>query len=450
MPLDGSVLEAGFIAAIVLVTIYFHWRFDGFAASHGPEILTTMGILGCFTGITLALFSFDAADVQASIPSLLGGIRTAFWASLAGVAGALSLRFAQRFRQPKEADADEEGIAQEVDLRDVIAELRVSRKEANESGQAQADALQAINQAVAESAQSITTAVTESAQAQADRNDQLITVVRELSQDAASRSQALQEAFDSFARHMVENNQKAVIEALKEVIRDFNAKLSEQFGENFKQLNTAVGQLLQWQQQYKDELDVLQREQKQWVAQLGRAVSSLEAIAGQAGNLKEAASSFGVAAEQMTQQHQALDAQRQALVSTLRQLSDATPQFSQAAQAMLQDLNQGVEDITQSVAGTVSKLESDYEAINQRFANQLAEHANHNQAQLAKALEEQVRVVKEGVLALDQALQKELTDALASLGGQLAALSRQFVDDYGPLTERLREVVSMARGAGRG
>ncbi|MEK9812905.1 MAG: hypothetical protein VW440_07690, partial [Bordetella sp.] len=204
MPLDGSVLEAGFIAAIVLVTIYLHWRFDGFAASHGPEILTTMGIMGCFTGITLALFSFDAADVQASIPSLLGGIRTAFWASLAGVAGALSLRFAQRFRQPREADAEEEGIAQEVDLRDVIAELRVSRKEANESGQAQADALRAINRAVAESAQSITTAVTESAQAQANRNDQLITVVRELSQDAASRSQALQEAFDSFARHMVE------------------------------------------------------------------------------------------------------------------------------------------------------------------------------------------------------------------------------------------------------
>ena len=108
MALDGSLIELGFIGAIALVTLYLHWRFDSFAVSHGPEILTTMGILGCFTGITLALFSFNTADVQASIPSLLGGIRTAFWASLAGVAGALSLRFAQRFRQPREADADEE------------------------------------------------------------------------------------------------------------------------------------------------------------------------------------------------------------------------------------------------------------------------------------------------------------------------------------------------------
>jgi len=102
------------------------------------------------------------------------------------------------------------------------------------------------------------------------------------------------------------------------------------------------------------------------------------------------------------------------------------------------------------VTKTVATLEADYQAINQRFATQLAEHAEQHQAALAKGLEEQVRVVKEGVLALDQALQKELTDALASLGGQLAALSRQFVDDYAPLTERLREVVAMARGTGRG
>ena len=33
---------------------------------------------------------------------------------------------------------------------------------------------------------------------------------------------------------MAENNTKALIEALEEVMRDFNAKINEQFGENFK------------------------------------------------------------------------------------------------------------------------------------------------------------------------------------------------------------------------
>ena len=41
--------------------------------------------------------------------------------------------------------------------------------------------------------------------------------------------------FKSFAEKMVENNQKAIIEALQEVIKDFNTKLNNQFGENFKQ-----------------------------------------------------------------------------------------------------------------------------------------------------------------------------------------------------------------------
>jgi len=49
------------------------------------------------------------------------------------------------------------------------------------------------------------------------------------------------------------------------------------------------------------------------------------------------------------------------------------------------------------------------------------------------------------VLALDKGLQKELNDALEALAGQLAALSNRFVEDYLPLTERLREVVQMAR-----
>jgi hypothetical protein len=42
-------------------------------------------------------------------------------------------------------------------------------------------------------------------------------------------------------------------------------------------------------------------------------------------------------------------------------------------------------------------------------------------------------------------LQSELTKALAQLGSQLASLSSQFVNDYGPLTQQLREVVQIAR-----
>jgi hypothetical protein len=53
---------------------------------------------------------------------------------------------------------------------------------------------------------------------------------------------------------MADNNSKALIEALKEVIRDFNAKINEQFGDNFKQLNLAVEKILVWQEAYRRQM----------------------------------------------------------------------------------------------------------------------------------------------------------------------------------------------------
>jgi hypothetical protein len=45
---------------------------------------------------------------------------------------------------------------------------------------------------------------------------------------------------------------------------------------------------------------------------------------------------------------------------------------------------------------------------------------------------------------LDKALQEELKKAIEKMGSLLSTLSRQFVTDYTPLTEKLRDVVRMA------
>jgi hypothetical protein len=51
-----------------------------------------LGIFGCFLGIAIGLLRFDTSDVQGSVPSLVEGIKTAFWASVFGVAGALLIK----------------------------------------------------------------------------------------------------------------------------------------------------------------------------------------------------------------------------------------------------------------------------------------------------------------------------------------------------------------------
>lgn len=50
-----------------------------------PSTFTTIGILGTFAGIAFGLSSFDPDKIEKSIPPLLEGLKTAFYASIAGI-----------------------------------------------------------------------------------------------------------------------------------------------------------------------------------------------------------------------------------------------------------------------------------------------------------------------------------------------------------------------------
>ena len=59
---------------------------------------------------------------------------------------------------------------------------------------------------------------------------------------------------EEFADMMSRKATEQVIAALKTVIQDFNNNLTEQIGENFKQMNAAVLELVTWQENYKQQL----------------------------------------------------------------------------------------------------------------------------------------------------------------------------------------------------
>ena len=57
-----------------------------------------------------------------------------------------------------------------------------------------------------------------------------------------------------------EQNNKAFIDSLRQAMEDLNTKLTEQFGDNFKELNRAVGKLLDWQENYKITIEKTQED----------------------------------------------------------------------------------------------------------------------------------------------------------------------------------------------
>lgn len=56
-----------------------------------PSLISTLGVIGTFAGITVGLINFDTGDLDNSIPLLLEGLKTAFFTSLAGMIGSLIL-----------------------------------------------------------------------------------------------------------------------------------------------------------------------------------------------------------------------------------------------------------------------------------------------------------------------------------------------------------------------
>lgn len=401
-----------FIALISGLTYYFLIRkFDRFAVTHGPEILTTVGILGCFLGIAIALLNFNSADLTGSIPKLLEGIKTAFWASVFGVGGSLLIKFKHLIRR-KESIAQAADAPKAATIDDLVNSIH-----ALQNGLVGSD------------------------------EGTLLSQMKLLRQDSNDHLQQLHTAFNKFATHMVENNQKAIIEALKQVIVDFNQNLTEQFGENFKQLNLSVEKLVIWQQQYKEELEQIKVVQHQAATDMKQASEAFTTVVVQSTKFSTIADDLRALLEATINSKDMLFTQEKALSDLLMQMKNITPEFANKISVMLVDLTTGVKKIQSETADMVKNFGAQSQSSNAEMKNLLTEVVSKTQQQLMEGLQENSKIIKEGVLTLDKALQKELNDSLTSLGKQLASLSEKFVADYTPLTERLREVVRLAANA---
>jgi ABC-type transporter Mla subunit MlaD len=202
------------------IALLFHIRWSRRTTALGPTILTTLGIFFCFAGIAWGLLDFDPNNVRNSVPHLLGGIRTAFWSSVVGIFWALTLKI--RVALFGEATVRASG-AQEGSTVDDLARLLVQ-----------------LDRSIA-----------------GDDNRSLLSQAKLLRSDNSDRIDRLTEAFDRYAENIAETNSKALVNALSEVVRDFNAKINEQFGDNFRQLNSGVERLVSWQVQYENHLEAL-------------------------------------------------------------------------------------------------------------------------------------------------------------------------------------------------
>jgi DNA anti-recombination protein RmuC len=278
-----------------------------------------------------------------------------------------------------------------------------------------------------------------------DDDSTLLSQAKLIRQDSNDRLDRLRQSQAEFMQRMADNNSKALIQALQEVIRDFNTKISEQFGSNFRQLNEAVGKLLVWQENYRLQLTELIEQQKRSSDSMRLAADRYEALVSKAETFTEIAEHLSELLQGLETQKAQLTESSRALAALLSKASDSLPNVERKIVELTEQVTLGVkqnqDEMTKVIQRASSALADNVAQLNSEMADALQK----SNAQVNDHLKHLSDKTTEQVAKLDLALETELSKSISTLGRQLTALSGRFVEDYTPLTERLRALIQVAQ-----
>ena len=261
--MNSTTITDCFIWAVIAVFLGALYARKKGKSSHfleyAPTLMTALGILGTFVGVVIGLLHFDTTNIEHSIPVLLGGLKTAFITSIVGMVGALAFNILDRLLPSSKAN----GIASPV---------TVTPDHIHEVLQSQHKLLERIAFGF-------------------DGNDEvsLVGQLKLLRTDMSDISKSQRKYHEDFSDKlwvelthfgdlMAKGATEQIIEALRKVIVDFNNNLTEQFGENFKALDSSMKKLVEWQDAYKDQVDVMGEQYKQSVDSLMETKQSVAGI----------------------------------------------------------------------------------------------------------------------------------------------------------------------------
>jgi len=448
LPTGLNLIILGLVFVAIL-SLFLKFRNDPSRSKSLPSLFTIIGVFGTFLGIAMGLAGFDvsAGEIENSVASLLDGLKSAFWTSILGISSAIYMRWKNLYTAPADDSMDE--------TEEVIAILKENNR---------------LTERIAKAISS-------------DEEASLTTQMKLLRTDYSDKTKELVTEFRAFAEKQSENNMKALVEAIETVIGDFNVKINEQFGENFKKLNEAVGQLLVWQENYYKQIEYM----VETIGQTNSAVESskqiIEDISEKYKQTYQLTEEFELVIKTLMEENKSLERNIENFASLAEKAGEAFPtiesrlndltsgftktieqslqviseshreqttQTSQMMEKLKVDLESSFEDVNSNISGIASNISDEIkntiQVSNREIKDQLTDLYSGTLNELTQLQRNMADKLNQSILDIDAGLGNALTNSLNSMSSQLGTLSNQFVKDYMPLTERLREVVQISSG----
>ncbi|EGE26180.1 hypothetical protein [Moraxella catarrhalis] len=287
----------------------------------------------------------------------------------------------------------------------------------------------------------------------------------------------LWDKLEETAQILTKSATEEVILALNQLIKDFNHQLTEQFGENFKQLNHAVFELIQWQENYKQQLEQMQVQYQNHtnaVAATQQAIDNihdnLSHIAHHAQSIPDSMERLAVAIELSHTQIDTLYDHLAAFADMKDKAVAALPSLSEQIDTMLQGMDDAsqklteqfhqihqsikaqpsiMQSTTQELKNTlerlVGQLEIDIKNITEKHAGSIKEQMNQLSNIAAQTLEDISDSIEGQINNFNTAEAKKIESDLQQMGSALISMTSQFTKDYKELVNHMNNIIRHGR-----
>ena len=385
-----------------------------------PTAAMSLGILGTFLGIFIGLLNFDTGNINDSIPNLLSGLQTAFLTSLVGMASSLVLKYQFGFYENKEIQAEKATSQEPVEL---LRQTAIGITSLSET-------VSAIGEAVVKCFR-------------AEEEYSLLSQLKLIRTEMGDLRRDITKSLDEFGKKVAELGTEAMIKALQEVIQDFNTKLSDLVGAEFKQLKEAMIKLVDWQENHRQAVDQMQQQLTDYLAQvrssvelLERASNSIHSTSEHLDSVDGSLSAISVSTSDLSVHVESLKSQNAQLAELLSQVR----MLGEEAKTVLPTVSAHINEATKALSLAAENTRSHLEETSAKVSDVVTGVTRTIESASATHSEKVTKSLDE----ITGGLEKVLDTSLRSLAGQLAALSSKFTEDYTPLTDRLREVVRLS------
>lgn len=386
-------------------------------------MLTSLGILGTFVGIVAGLLHFDTNDIDASIGPLLAGLKTAFITSLVGIAlsiiykimSATPLCNRSQRGQPDEAInithlylAITEQTAEIKQLHNAIqdetqdsllAQFKLLRADLSDRARQQ-------EKVFADAASTLTETV-----AALKTIEVIISDQGELFKSFEER---LWIKFQDFSDMLSKSATEQVINALKEVIHDFNNNLIEQFGDNFKALNAAVEKLVLWQNQYKEQLSDMQHKYALGVEAISQSEVAVRHISHESRAIPESMQQLKGVLEVNQHQISELDRHLHAFSDVKDKAVAAVPKIQEQVETAVNSFA----NASGEMAGAISNSANDFKTLMTKSADDYQNCVDRTRVALTEAAQTTANS--------SEKIKKDFTDTVTEINNGVRNMMNEF------------------------